>query len=37
MAVNAYSTGCDDEAHRNSERGILQLLSELAEALAKVY
>jgi hypothetical protein len=37
MAVNGYSIGCDDEAQRHYERGILQLLSELAETLAKVY
>jgi hypothetical protein len=37
MAINGYSTGCDDGAHRHSEKGIHQLLSGLAETLAKVY
>jgi hypothetical protein len=32
-----YSSGCDDGAHRYSERGIHQLLSGLAEMLATVY
>jgi hypothetical protein len=32
-----YSSGCDDEAHRHSERGIHQLLSGLSETLATVY
>jgi len=32
-----YSSGCDDGAHRHSERGIHQLLSGLAETLATVY
>jgi hypothetical protein len=32
-----YSSGCDDGAYRHSERGIHQLLSGLAETLAKVH
>jgi hypothetical protein len=32
-----YSSGCDDGAHRHSERGIHRLLSGLAETLATVY
>jgi histone-lysine N-methyltransferase SETMAR len=32
-----YSSGCDDGAHRHSERGIHQQLSGLAETLATVY
>jgi hypothetical protein len=37
MAVNGYSSGCDDGAHRHSEIGIYQLLAGLAETLATVY
>jgi hypothetical protein len=37
MAVNGYSSGYDDGAHRHSERGIHQLLSGFAETLATVY
>jgi hypothetical protein len=32
-----YSSGCEDGAHRHSERGIHQLVSGLAETLATVY
>jgi hypothetical protein len=32
-----YSSGCDDGAHRHSERGIHHLLSGLAETLATVH
>jgi hypothetical protein len=37
MAVNGYSSGCDDGAHRHSERDIHQLLAGLAETLTTVY
>jgi hypothetical protein len=32
-----YSIGCDDGAHRHTERSIHRLLSGLAETLATVY
>jgi hypothetical protein len=37
MAVNGYSSDCDDGAHRRSERDIHQLLAGLTEMLATVY
>jgi hypothetical protein len=37
MAINGYSSGCDNGAHRHSETGIHQLLAGLAETVATVH